>query len=121
MRFDYTPISADDLQLGLEHQDSAVQSMANAVRYLSRQLLLERILSIGEETIGLRRTRNVDVNVWVSLKGDAPLLNSEQTRELQVLSVQAGGWWRIPEDVEEDPQFLDHQDWDTEVVARRFR
>lgn len=121
MRFDFTPVSAEVLEQGFEHDDPNIQSMANAVRYLSRQLLLERILSVGEETIGLRRTRNVDLNVWESLKGDAPLLNSEQTRELQVLSQQAGGWWSIPEDVEEDPQFLDHQDWDTEVVARRFR
>jgi hypothetical protein len=119
MRFDYDPISRADLDTGIEHADPAVRRLANAVQYLSKHLLRERILSISAELSGSHHGPGASVTLWLALQSGHTALPSDLARELHVLSEQCGGWWDIPDDVDEEPQFLDEVDWAIYVNGRR--
>jgi len=119
MRFDYDPVSSSDLAVAIEHRDPAVQRLANAVRYLSKHLLRERILSISAELSGAYRRPGASIALWNALQTGHQALPSDLARELQVLADQCEGWWIIPDEEDEDPQFVDATDWEIYVKTVR--
>lgn len=117
-RFTHEPISEEEILSAIESGPTLAR-FARALQQTSRQLLFERILSIGEKAIGKRNTRNIHLYVWASVAREYRLLGPEDIRELEVLYEQAGGWWIIPEDPDEEPVFLDKQDWNSHVEMLR--
>lgn len=117
-RFTHEPISQAEILSAIE-SGPTLERFARALQQTTRQLLLERILSIGENAIGKRNTRNVHLYLWASVAREYDLLGPADIRELEVLHEQAGGWWLIPEDPNEDPVFLDTHDWEQHVEELR--
>ena len=48
--------------------------------------------------------------LWKAVTEGAVKVTAEEVEKLKVLSAEAGGWWRVPEETDE-PEFASTDDW----------
>lgn len=92
-----------DLELS---DDPKVQKLASIVRRLSQELLLQLMRELGRRYLGDERAPGLDIALWKAVIELPVRLTDEEVTRLELLSQQAGGWWRLtPEEEFCDPGF----------------
>jgi len=96
--------------------DPRVQKLASVVRRLSQELLLHRMRDLGSRYLGDADAPGLDIALWKAVVEVPVRLTDEEVTELELLSQQAGGWWRL----NPEREFLDLEWW-AEVYAERSK
>lgn len=87
--------------------DPRVQKLASVVRRLSQELLLQLMRSLGRRYLGDEAAPGLDIALWKAVVDLPVRLTDEEVTQLELLSQQAGGWWRLtPEE-----EFCDQGYW----------
>jgi hypothetical protein len=96
-----------------QNADASVQKLTSAVRHLSQQLLLTRMKDLGQKYLGDSNAPGLDLALWKTVIEVPVRLSDEEVTELEGLSAQAGGWWKLGA----APDFLDIEAWTAEYRA----
>jgi hypothetical protein len=88
-------------------EDPTVQRLAAVIRSLSQELLLQRMRALGKQYLGDEQAVGLDIALWKTVVQSPQRLSDEEVAELEQLSQQAGGWWRLHPEAE----FLDSGTW----------
>ena len=89
--------------------DPRVQKLASVVRRLSQELLLQLMRDLGRRYLGDGAAPGLDIALWKAVVEVPVRLTDEEVTKLELLSQQAGGWWRLtPEE-----EFCDHGYWES--------
>lgn len=96
--------------------DPAVQRLVAMTRRLSQELLLHRMQDLGSRYLGDADAPGLDIALWKAVVEVPVRLTDEEATELELLSQQAGGWWRL----NPEREFLDLEWW-AEVYAERSK
>ena len=87
--------------------DPRVQRLASVIRRLSQELLLQFMRNLGRKYLGDEAALGLDIALWKAVIDVPVRLTDEEVTRLELLSQQAGGWWRLTPDEE----FCDHDYW----------
>lgn len=93
--------------------DASVQTLISAVRRLSQELLLTRMRELGLKYLGDADAPGLDYALWKTVVEVPVRLTDEEVTELEGLSTQAGGWWKLGP----ASDFLDLDTWAAEYRA----
>ena len=90
-----------------QSSDPAVQRLAAMTRRLSQELLLHLMRDLGARYLGDGDAPGLDIALWKAVVEVPVRLTDEEVTQLELLSQQAGGWWRLtPEE-----EFCDQNYW----------
>jgi hypothetical protein len=91
----------------LDEGDPKVQKLASVVRRLSQELLRLMMRELGRRYLGDENAPGLDIALWKAVVEVPVRLTDEEATQLELLSQQAGGWWRLtPEE-----EFCDLDYW----------
>jgi hypothetical protein len=76
-------------------EDPTVQRLTALVRRLSQDLLLRVMRELGHRYLGDASAPGLDIALWKAVVEVPVRLTDEEASELERLSQQAGGWWRL--------------------------
>ena len=85
------------------------QRLASIVRSLSQDLLLQKMRELGRKYAGSDTANGLDHGLWKAVVETPVQLTDEEASELEQMSQQAGGWWRLTPEME----FLELEAWQT--------
>ena len=105
-----------EMELYEQSSDPAVQRLAAMTRRLSQELLLHLMRDLGSRYLGDGDAPGLDIALWKAVVEVPVRLTDEEVTNLELLSQQAGGWWRL----NPEPEFLDLEWW-AEVYAERSK
>lgn len=116
MLFNYDPIPREVILEMRNHPDEKCRAVANAFDFVSKRLLLERMLANWDLYFHGQDRNGMSYKIWDSIRrGDTPM-DARDARELEVLALQCGGWWEIDPDTE-GATFIDGDAWVAKLKA----
>jgi hypothetical protein len=103
----YDHLNGEEMAEYEHSSDPAVQRLAAMVRRLSQSLLFQKMGELGRKYLGSGEAPGLDIALWKAVVEAPVRLSDEEAAELEQISQQAGGWWRLGQ----DPEFLDLEAW----------
>jgi hypothetical protein len=101
----------DDEMRRLENaEDPQVQRLASVVRGLSQELLLRFMREMGAKYLSNDDAPGLDIALWKAVIEAPVRLSDEEAAQLEQLSQQAGGWWKLLPN--EEPEFSPLMAWE---------
>jgi hypothetical protein len=112
----YDHLNAEEMAEYEQSSEPAVLRLAGLVRRLSQALLLQLMRELGQRYLGNSDAPGLDLALWKAVVEVPVRLSDEEATQLEQLSQQAGGWWRLTPEVE----FLDSEYW-SEVYSESIK